>query len=64
MTTTIRNLTQWRPPSGSGYVVANGTENVTTNLGAFLTDNLGNVLVTTPTYTVQKFSTNWSVTGV
>lgn len=61
---TVKNPTQWQPPSGSGYVITIGTEFLVTNLSDFLVTNTGNFLVTTPTYAVPKYKTLWSDTGV
>jgi hypothetical protein len=59
----VKNPTAWTPPSGAGYVQNVGAENIVTNLGAFLTDNLGNFLVTTPVTVVPKFPATWTLTS-
>lgn len=56
----VRNTTQWTPPSGTGYVVTIGNEDLVTNSGLFITDNLGNFIVTTPTYDIPKYKTSWT----
>jgi hypothetical protein len=60
----IKNPTQWEPPSGKGYVITIGFCFLVDNLGNFLVDNSQNNLVTTPTYTVPKYATLWTGTGV
>jgi hypothetical protein len=61
--TLIKNPTRWRTPSGTGYIVTIGNEVITTNSGLTLTDNLGNSLVTNPTYTIPKNKTVWKQSG-
>lgn len=71
--------TQWIPRSGQGYVFTSlnyqgamqqgfplvpGTNQITDNHGNFITDNLGNNIVTTPVIAVGKYPTAWSSTGV
>jgi hypothetical protein len=63
-TVSTRNKTSWTPPSGSGYVVQQGTLDLVTNSGAYLVDNLSNNLVTNTTYNKGKFATQWTAVGV
>lgn len=62
----VRNPTQWYPPSGSGYVVTVGNLPIVTNALLPIVDNTVTHLpiVTTPTYTVPRYKTAWTVTGV
>lgn len=60
----VENPTQWYPESGKGFVVTQGTLFITDNLKNFIVDNLGKSLVTTPTYTIPKYATAWTATGV
>jgi len=60
----VKNVTAWTPPSGQGYVVQQGTLNLTTNSGNQLTTNSGNSLVTSTTYNIGKFVTAWTQSGV
>lgn len=60
----VKNPTQWQPPSGSGYVVNIGVLNLVDNSGNFLVDNSQNPIVTTPTYAIPQFDTTWVETGV
>lgn len=59
-----KNTTAYRPLGGSGYVVNAGTLNLITNTNLFLIDNLGDYLVTTPTYVKPKNVTTWTPSGV
>jgi hypothetical protein len=59
----IKNPTQWRPISGYGYILNNGGLDLVTNLGAFLTDNLGNYILTNPTSEIGKSQTAWTQSG-
>lgn len=59
-TLTPKNRSNWQPGSGQGYLVNVGNENFVTNNGLFLTDNLGNQVVTTPTYDIGKYATKWT----
>lgn len=63
-TLTPKNTDQWTPPSGEGYVIQVGSEDLTTNLGEFLVTNAGDNIVTTPTYNVNKYPTEWTESGV
>jgi hypothetical protein len=58
----VRNPTQWTPPSGAGYVVTIGNENLVTNSGSFLVDNLGKFLVTNTTNVTGKYTSAWTKT--
>lgn len=59
-----KNKTQWTPESGAGYVVTVGNELFVTNLGSFLVTNDGKNLITTPTYNIPKYATNWAASGL
>lgn len=61
-TKTAKNTTQWQPTMGNGYVVNQGTLTITDNFGNLLTDNSGDFIVTTPTYTTGKNATVWTRT--
>lgn len=61
---TGKNDSQWIPNGGEGYVIDAGALNIVTNSGLFLTDNLGNAIVTTPTYDVPKYPSLWAEAGV
>jgi hypothetical protein len=59
-TLTPKYKTGWTPPDGQGYVITVGAEDLTTNSGFHITDNLGNQIVTTPTYDKSKNTTRWT----
>lgn len=61
---TLKNPTQWMPPSGEGFVINVGTNFLVANNGNFLVTNSLKFLVTTPVYAVGKYATLWSETGV
>lgn len=56
----VKNVTKWLPPSGQGYIKNVDNESIITNAGLFLTDNLGNFLVTTPITIIPKFISDWA----
>ena len=64
MTTPVKNPTAWQPPSGSGYVVDVGAEDIVTNSGLYIVTNAGDNIVTTPDYDIGKYPTQWTATGV
>lgn len=59
----VKNPTQWRPPSGKGYVVDSGSSYLITNLSEFLVTNGGDNLVINDTYVVPKYATAWTASG-
>ncbi len=60
----VRNPTKWYPTSGQGYVIMPGLQKVQDNLGNLLIDNLGNNVVTNGIYTLGKYATAWTESGV
>ena len=62
-TKSTKQVTAWRPLGGAGYVVSQGVLDFVDNLGNFITDNLGNNIVTTPNYVTGKNVTIWTPTG-
>lgn len=61
----IKNPTQWRSPSGQGYIVLTGGLPLVTNLGLPIVDNTINhfPIKSNPTYTTPKNSTVWTQVG-
>jgi len=62
--TVVKNPTKWRPQSGKGYVLTQGTLLFADNHGNHIVTNSGNNIVTTPTYVVPKYATAWIASGV
>lgn len=62
MTNPIKWPTQWRPPSGQGYVLASGSLPLETNLFLPIVDNTSNhyPIINTPSYVVPKYATKWT----
>lgn len=60
----IKNPTHWRPPSGEGYVIDVGNQQIVTNAGDSIVTNSGNNLVTNESYLVPKYKTLWTPSGV
>lgn len=60
----VKNATQWTPPSGDGYVVSTGANQLVTNAGDSLITNAGDSLVTSDIYTTPRNPTAWTATGL
>ena len=60
--TAIKNPTQWRPPSGQGYILPTGNLGIVTNTLLPLVDNTTNHLpiIVNPSYFVPKYATKWT----
>ncbi len=58
-TYTIRNKTEWRPQSGTGYVIIFSGDLIT-NSGSFLIDNSNDLIIANSSYDIPKYDSNWA----
>lgn len=63
-TKSTKEITVWRPSGGVGYIATQGILDFVDNLGHYITDNLGNNIVTTPGYVTGKNITKWTASGI